>query len=305
MITPAALIELFLYALANSWGYIWGQWGALWTESKQAQKVSYMAGKYGSNWKNSSEAKQDNYYQAALNGGKWVNHYVADCSGLFRWAYSKLGFSITHSSNYIWTSHCSKKGELKNGKKEDGSDVRPGTAVFVHPAGNSKRTHIGLYIGDGRVIEAASTVKGVIESKITDKKWNEWGELKKVDYGTEPTPSPTPSPTPPPDKPTLRRGDKGAYVTLAQTELIQKGYSCGSSGADGAFGKNTEAAVKAFQKDHGLTVDGVIGQNTWAALDSTEPAKYYTVTVHNLTETQADALILQYPGSEKTEEGRG
>ena len=259
-----------------------------------------MVSKYGSNWKNSSEAKSDNYYQAALNGGKWVNHYVADCSGLFRWAYSKLGFSITHSSNYIWTSHCSAKGELKNGKKENGSDVRPGTAVFVHPAGNSKRTHIGLYIGDGRVIEAASTVKGVIESKITDKKWNEWGELKKVDYGTEPTP--TPSPTPSTDKPTLRRGDKGAYVTLAQTELIQKGYSCGSSGADGQFGKNTEAAVKAFQKDHGLTVDGVIGAQTWAALDSTEPAKYYTVTVHNLTESQADALILQYPGSTKTEE---
>ena len=100
----------------------------------------------------------------------------------------------------------------------------------------------------------------------------------------------------------MRRGDKGSYVTLAQTELINKGYSCGSFGADGEFGKDTEAAVKAFQKDHGLTVDGVIGKNTWAALDATEDPTKYTVTILHLSKSQAEALCGKYPDSTMTPE---
>jgi hypothetical protein len=41
---------------------------------------------------------------------------------------------------------------------------------------------VGLYIGNGEVIEASSTESGVIKSKITNSKWAEWGELKGVDY---------------------------------------------------------------------------------------------------------------------------
>jgi hypothetical protein len=189
MINANDLIAKFLYAIENIWGYIWGQWGAMWTAAKQKQKVSYMVSKYGTGWKNNSEARSDNYYMAAMYGDKWIGHDVADCSGLFRWAFDQLGGAISHSSNRIWLSYCKSKGEMKAGCKEDGTPILAGTAVFVHPSGNSKRTHIGLYIGDGRVIEAASTQKGVIESKVTDKKWVEWGELKDVIYG-EPEPVP-------------------------------------------------------------------------------------------------------------------
>jgi peptidoglycan hydrolase-like protein with peptidoglycan-binding domain len=84
--------------------------------------------------------------------------------------------------------------------------------------------------------------------------------------------------------------------------LIQKGYDCGSFGADGQFGTATEKAVRAFQKDHGLTVDGVIGKNTWAALDAVEPTTKYTVTIPHLSKSQADALIRQYPESTMIEE---
>jgi len=94
----------------------------------------------------------------------------------------------------------------------------------------------------------------------------------------------------------------GEYVTLAQTQLIQKGYDCGTYGADGQFGTATEQAVRSFQHDHGLTVDGVIGQKTWAALDAAEPVVKYTVTIPHLSKSQADALCSQYPGSIMTEE---
>lgn len=64
----------------------------------------------------------------------------------------------------------------------------------------------------------------------------------------------------------LRKGDKGALVKTAQLLLIGKGYSCGWTGADGDFGALTETAVKSFQRAKKLTVDGIIGINTWTAL---------------------------------------
>ena len=51
-----------------------------------------------------------------------------------------------------------------------------------------------------------------------------------------------------------------------QSALIAKGYSCGGTGTDGEFGKNTESAVKSFQKAAGLTVDGKAGEKTVTAL---------------------------------------
>lgn len=64
----------------------------------------------------------------------------------------------------------------------------------------------------------------------------------------------------------LGRCDSGSAVKTLQTNLITLGYSCGASGADGDFGANTEAAVKAFQRDNGLTMDGLAGEKTQAKI---------------------------------------
>lgn len=64
----------------------------------------------------------------------------------------------------------------------------------------------------------------------------------------------------------LKKGDKGASVKALQHLLIGYGVSCGRQGADGSFGGNTLSAVKAYQKKHGLTVDGIVGTNTWNKL---------------------------------------
>ncbi len=65
--------------------------------------------------------------------------------------------------------------------------------------------------------------------------------------------------------PTLANGDRGDDVRLLQESLSRVGYSPGQ--ADGIFGDRTEAAVRAFQRDQGLTVDGVVGRGeTWPAL---------------------------------------
>lgn len=64
----------------------------------------------------------------------------------------------------------------------------------------------------------------------------------------------------------LKKGSFGEAVKLMQTMLIACNYSCGKTGADGDFGKNTKTALKKFQKDHGLTVDGIYGKQSKAKL---------------------------------------
>lgn len=59
---------------------------------------------------------------------------------------------------------------------------------------------------------------------------------------------------------TLRLGSRSADVTYLQQRLAEKGYNVGK--IDGDFGRKTENAVKAYQKDHGLKVDGVVGAKT-------------------------------------------
>ena len=65
----------------------------------------------------------------------------------------------------------------------------------------------------------------------------------------------------------LKKGVKdGGDVKAVQTLLIVGGYSCGTQGADGSFGNSTDAAVRKYQSDHGLTADGVVGVVTWGRL---------------------------------------
>ena len=59
-------------------------------------------------------------------------------------------------------------------------------------------------------------------------------------------------------------GSRGDQVTLVQQKLRQYGYMDGA--ADGVFGKETYDAVVWFQRKNGLTVDGVVGSATAAAL---------------------------------------
>lgn len=65
---------------------------------------------------------------------------------------------------------------------------------------------------------------------------------------------------------TLRKGDSGADVVYLQQRLTSKGYGVGA--IDGKFGIKTLEAVKAFQAENNLTVDGIVGINTRNALEN-------------------------------------
>lgn len=281
MISATDLISKFQFALDNKWGYIWGTAGVKWTAAKQEEL----------NKTTDSDRALSREY-----GKKWIGHYVADCSGLFSWAFKQLGGQMYHGSNTMYLKWCADKGQLENGKRTDGKTLKPGTAVFVW---NGKTySHVGLYIGGDTVIEAQGTKAGVVVSKVSATKWKFWGELTGVDYSGDVQPV-----NPDTSKPMLKRGSKGVYVNLLQTQLVNRGYDIGKTGVDGDFGKCTEAAVKAFQEDCGLKVDGVVGADTWKALDDNPSGALVTVHIPKLPEMQAKGLLERYPGAYMTKDG--
>lgn len=258
-VTGRQLAQTVLTALERQGGYIWGQSGATWTQARQKN----LEKKYRSN----QEAYAD-YKYSAKYGSKWIGHPVWDCSGLCRWAMKQHGIAIAHGSNSIWDRCLQEKGKLT------AETVLPeGAAVFTGT--DKKKPHIGTYTGDGRVTEASGTIAGVVQTKLHGGKWKYWGLFKGVEYdapaapaGATPEPAALTSPDPENTaRPTLRKGAKGEYVTAMQQALIRAGFPLPKYGADGKFGKETLAALKAFQKAKGLKTDGICGPKTWAALD--------------------------------------
>lgn len=76
--------------------------------------------------------------------------------------------------------------------------------------------------------------------------------------------------------PQIQMGSRGAYVMIAQDDLNTLGYKTG--GLDGIFGSNTQTAVKNYQQNKGLAVDGIIGCNTWRSLQEDVLGKGKTST---------------------------
>ena len=203
VISTEALIAKFKQALKEGWGYIWGTAGEKWTAAKQ---------------KELEKTTDADRAQGRQYGKKWIGKTVADCSGLFSWAFHQLGGYMYHGSDTMYRKYCSDKGELKAGKRTDHGTLKPGTAVFVW--NGSKYSHVGLYIGDNTVIEAMGTINGVTTSRVTAGKWTHWGELTGVAYDN--AQSGTDAVQQGSSRPTIRKGSKGQAVTEMQTMLAEQ-----------------------------------------------------------------------------------
>ena len=272
------------------WPYVWGGAGQYCTTTNRKSYANRSTCPKDESKVIIKKCQVLNGIKSSCSGCKWypggAKTRFFDCRGFTRWIIQRVGVTIQGggaTTQWKTDSNWTQKGPIA-----EMPDVF--CCVFMYNKDNGKMSHTGLHVGGGKIVHCSGEVK--IDS-TDNKKWNYYAVPKGVEGDVPPEPV---------TKPTLRRGDRGPYVTLAQTELINKGYSCGAKGADGIFGQATETAVKALQTDYALKVDGIIGQATWAVLDSTEPSVKYTVTVPHLSATQADALCEQYPGSTKTEE---
>lgn len=271
------------------WPYVWGAVGAQCTPEKRkyyAQRSSCPAGEVTQIYKTCQYYNADGTPSGKYCGGcqYYPNNMrvlIDDCQGFVKQTAGRAGITFTGGgATSMWNGST-------NWEKKGTRDTLPETLCCIFWQASDKKTmsHIGWYIGGGMMIHCSGTVKKEkLSAKVTH-----WAIPRGLS-GTVPTT----------DKPTIRRGSSGEYVTLAQTLLIQRGYDLAPYGADGKFGAKTETAVKAFQRDNGLTADGIIGRNTWAALDS-EKETMYTVTINHVSKSVADKIVSTYGGTMKAE----
>lgn len=164
MVRAEEFVKLVWTPLLEGWGYIYGTAGRLWTEALQRS------------W---SEPPHKNYEKTKQYGARWIGKNVTDCSGLPLWALKQLGEEIVHHARYQYTDASKYRGKLVDGKRTDGKQLLPGTAVFLQ--GSQEHIHhVGVYVGHNICIEAKGTQWGVVTSK--PEHWDHWGELKVVDY---------------------------------------------------------------------------------------------------------------------------
>lgn len=201
------------------------------------------------------------------------------------WKYASHGVQDRSADGmYEW---CKSLG-AENGKIDTIPD-RPGVAVRM-------KGHVGVYVGGGDVVEWRGFAYGCVVTRLDQRPWTDWYELPWVTYA-EGQNSPV--------RKTLKNGMSGPAVKELQQKLLDLGYYLGRWGADGDFGAATENAVMAFQDQHSLTVDGIVGPKTWAALDGEntphrEPK--YTITIRGVDQTEMEAMKVRWPHCEVTEE---
>ena len=241
------------------WPYVWGSYGQYCTVSnrKAYSKRSSLP---------SGEAEQIIKKCQVLNGKKKTcsgcKYYpsgetvrIFDCRGFTKWILSQIGISLKGAGA---TSQWNNKDNwaVKGVKKDLPSSV---VACVFYNKGD-KMNHTGFHIGDGKILHCSGEV---ISGKLADRIWTHYA----VPVGLYDEIPDTPVSPEPISKPMLKKSvrNKEAVKEL-QTLLLSKGYDLGKWGVDGSFGNATLAAVKAFQADNGLKVDGIVGPLTWAKL---------------------------------------
>ena len=286
-----------LAKLCEGWPYIYGDRGSQCTIAhRQAVYNKDPSKKVYQNVRAKCQAIRASNPTGSCSGCKWypggkrVLGY--DCRGFTYWVLLKI-----YGWELMGTGATSQWNNKDNWTAQGAIDTIPDDMLVCLFQQDAKDKSVMAHTGFGYKGETIECQSGVQYKKSRESKWTHWG-LPKCISGD----APTPSPVDPDKKPTLRKGDTGTSVSLMQGLLIQRGYSCGSYGADGKFGNATLAALTAFQKDHGLTADGICGDNTWSALLKEEPTIYYMVIIPHLTLAKADSLLAQWPGAEKKEE---
>lgn len=160
-------LDLVAYArnsFASRWGYVWGTYGDVLTDSLFAYKLEQYPDGVGT-------------YEDFIRSN-WLGGRTTDCVGLIK--------------GYGWFSPDTKKIEYgTNGMPDVSADGMynaaavkgsintmsdlPGLAVW-------KSGHIGIYVGSGEVIEAMGTKYGVVKTPLDGRGWKAWLEVPSIQY---------------------------------------------------------------------------------------------------------------------------
>ena len=179
-----------------------------------------------------------------------------DCSEIIEWCFERFGVANFPDGSPNQRAHAHQIS-IEEAVKTRGALLgrAPGTLGAGTPG------HVAISLGNGRTIEARGSAfgVGVFPADPRSRLWTDGGLFPEIDYTGARN-----------RKPLLVRGEVGPWVEKLQTLLQKHGVDIGSAGIDGEFGDDTEKALRKFQKEERLEVNGQCNRATWKALG--EPA---------------------------------
>ena len=173
--------------------------------------------------------------------------YKGSSSTSLKWSeYGLLTKWVTYSGNIP----VNKYPQLQKGSR--GDDVKKLQTLLVAKGYDPKGIDGCFGNGCERAVKQFQTDKGLpVTGIVNDATWEALINTPNAKQDVS-------------KYPILKIGSKGKYVKLLQTTLTNKGYD--PKGIDSNFGQNTDKAVRQFQKDSKLVVDGCVGPKTWDKL---------------------------------------
>lgn len=161
------LVKWAIHASESKWGYVYGTYGGVLNETLLTSKISQYPDEVGG-------------YEDFIRQ-HWLGGRTADCVGLIK-GYSWYNTETAHmeigangmpdiSANAMF-ENASEKGTI------DTIPEIPGLAVW-------HEGHIGIYIGNGEVIQAANTNAGVVRTSISQSGWTHWLKIPYIQYINE------------------------------------------------------------------------------------------------------------------------
>lgn len=250
-------VEKILQAAESQLGspYVFGAWGNECTPSLRRRYADYNP-EHEENIRKGCQVL--NGSGSSCEGCKWQGRLAFDCRGFTHWCLLQGGINIQGggaTSQYNTVSNWMERGEVASMP-----DVL--CCVFKRSSDGKTMMHTGLHVGGGRIIHCSL---GVQQGTVSEPGWTHYAVPAGLYTAEEVAAARRVERVE-----TLRKGSTGEAVREAQEALAALGYDVGA--IDGVYGTKTIAAVKEFQADKGLTVDGVCGAATWAALKGAQEA---------------------------------
>lgn len=166
--TAIGMTEFALKANREGWGYVYGTYGQIATQTL----IDGKANQYPSVF---SEIMSDGR-TAYQNSQEWISHRVADCVGLMK--------------AYLWwqgdasaPAYVSAQDKSANGLYLSSTVSGPiSTIPETHGLLVWRNGHIGVYVGNGWVIEARGCEYGVVKTRLSDRGWTNWCQHPSISY---------------------------------------------------------------------------------------------------------------------------
>ena len=230
-------------------------------------KTLYVMGCFGAPMTSANKIRYTNNHdynrkanRSAMIKNASVDTFGFDCSGLIKgvlWGWNgdekDIYGGANCGSNKVPDINADTMITLCTDVSTDFSSVEIGEAVWL-PG------HIGVYIGDGKVVESSPQWKNGVQF-TSKRQWKKHGKLPYILYLSKEEDVVSV------ELSVLKSNSKGEQVKTLQRILVGFGYDLK---IDGVFGTITDRTVRVFQRKNKLAVDGIVGIKTWRKLLGTE-----------------------------------